>query len=105
MSTIKIFLVCSAGMSTSMVVNKMKDAAQKEGIEAEIKAYSQSEFNDVVDQYDVCLIAPQISYQFDHFNSICTQKGIACAKIEMTDYGMMKGDVILKQAVALHNMQ
>ncbi|WP_166369818.1 PTS sugar transporter subunit IIB [Psychromonas sp. SA13A] len=98
---IKIFLVCSAGMSTSMVVNKMKEAAIAEGIDAEIKAYSQSEFNDVVDKYDVCMIAPQISYQFDHFNSICVKKGLGCGKIEMIDYGMMKGDVILKQAIAL----
>jgi len=99
---IKIFLVCSAGMSTSMVVNKMREAAQAQSIDAEIKAYSQSEFNDVVDKYDVCLIAPQISYQFDYFNGICTGKGIGCGKIEMIDYGMMKGDAILKQAIALN---
>ena len=32
----KIFLCCAAGMSTSMVVNKMKQAATEKGIEAEI---------------------------------------------------------------------
>ncbi len=41
---IKIFLCCAAGMSTSMVVNKMRQAAQHEGIEAEINAYSISAF-------------------------------------------------------------
>lgn len=35
---VKILLVCSAGMSTSMMVNKMKDAAAAKGVEAEIWA-------------------------------------------------------------------
>lgn len=34
----KIFLCCAAGMSTSMVVNKMKQAAMQKGIAAEIIA-------------------------------------------------------------------
>ena len=35
---VKILLVCSAGMSTSFMVNKMKDSAKARGIEAEIWA-------------------------------------------------------------------
>ncbi len=101
--TTKIFLVCSAGMSTSMVVNKMREYAQERKIDVEIKAYSQAEFNDIVAQYDVCLIAPQIGYQFETYNKICQEKGIGCAKIEMINYGMQRGDVILEQALALIN--
>ncbi|MDG3085305.1 PTS sugar transporter subunit IIB [Vibrio hannami] len=97
----KIFLVCSAGMSTSMVVNKMREAGTAKGVEVEIKAYSQSEFNDVVDKYDVCMVAPQIAYQFDSFSKVCAEKGLGCGKIEMMDYGMQRGDVILDQALAL----
>ncbi|MDV7105091.1 PTS sugar transporter subunit IIB [Vibrio sp. TH_r3] len=99
--TTKIFLICSAGMSTSMVVNKMRDAAVSKGVDVEIKAYSLSEFNDVVDKYDVCLVAPQVSYQFESFNKVCEEKGLGCGKIEMMDYGMQRGDVILDQALAL----
>lgn len=38
---IKIGLFCAAGFSTGMLVNNMKIAADKEGIEAHIEAYSQ----------------------------------------------------------------
>ena len=34
----KILLVCSAGMSTSLLVNKMRDAAKECGEEVEINA-------------------------------------------------------------------
>ena len=39
-----IVLCCAAGMSTSMLVQRMKDAAQKKGIEVSIKAVPVAEF-------------------------------------------------------------
>lgn len=39
----KILLVCSAGMSTSLLVNKMKSAAQDMNVEVEIEALPVSE--------------------------------------------------------------
>ena len=41
----KIFLCCAAGMTTSMVVNKMKQAAAAKGIETQIIAVSMDEFD------------------------------------------------------------
>ena len=38
---IKIMLACSAGMSTSLLVTKMEDAAKENGIEAKIWAISE----------------------------------------------------------------
>ena len=35
---IKILLACNAGMSTSLLVENMKKAAQEKGLEIEIKA-------------------------------------------------------------------
>ena len=33
-----IYLICAAGLSTSMMVEKMKEAARKQGFECEIQA-------------------------------------------------------------------
>ncbi|MEZ9134353.1 PTS sugar transporter subunit IIB [Vibrio sp. 10N.286.52.B1] len=99
--TKKIFLVCSAGMSTSMVVNKMREAADARGLDAEIKAYSVSEFSDVVDQYEVCMVAPQIKYEFERLSGICADKGLKCGQIGMMEYGMMNGAAILDATLAL----
>ena len=38
----KIVLLCAAGMSTSALVRKMKDAAKAEGYECDISAHSVS---------------------------------------------------------------
>ena len=63
----KIFLCCAAGMSTSMVVNKMKQAATQKGIEAEIIAVAMEEFDSTLPKYDCCLLGPQIKYKFEEF--------------------------------------
>ena len=41
----KIFLCCTVGMSTSMVVNKMKQAALHKGITAAVIAVAMEEFD------------------------------------------------------------
>ncbi|MEZ8825100.1 PTS sugar transporter subunit IIB [Vibrio amylolyticus] len=98
----KIFLCCSAGMSTSMLVSKMKNAADEKGLDCEINAYSITEFEQRLSENDVCLVAPQVKFKFDHFKQRAQEEGKACDLIDMLNYGMMKGDVILDQAVGLY---
>ncbi|MCG9627753.1 PTS sugar transporter subunit IIB [Vibrio mediterranei] len=98
----KIFLCCSAGMSTSMLVSKMKESAVRKNIVCEINAYSISEFEDRLKENDVCLVAPQVKFQFEHFNDRAIAEGKVCGLIEMLDYGMMNGDKILEQAISLY---
>ena len=98
----KIFLCCSAGMSTSMLVNKMLHAAQAKGIECTINAYSITEFEESLAENDVCLVAPQVKFKFDDFKQRAEEAGKACGLIDMMSYGMMKGDAVLEQAIELY---
>ncbi|WP_414630470.1 PTS sugar transporter subunit IIB, partial [Cronobacter sakazakii] len=50
-----IVLCCAAGMSTSMLVQRMKDAAQKKGVEVDIKAVPVAEFKDIIGTADIVL--------------------------------------------------
>ncbi|MGR5144614.1 PTS sugar transporter subunit IIB [Photobacterium sp. DNB23_23_1] len=99
---IKIFLCCSAGMSTSMVVSKMRSAAESKGVDVDIMAYSISEFEDVLPQYDVCMVAPQVRFKFVDFKARCDESNKVCGQIEMMHYGMLNGEAILDQALALY---
>lgn len=51
-----IVLCCAAGMSTSMLVQRMKDAAQKKGVEVTIKAVPVAEFKDNIATADIVLL-------------------------------------------------
>lgn len=62
--TKKILLSCAGGFSTSLLVNKMKEAAKAEGKEYEIKAVAAAQVEDIIekDAPDCILIGPQIKY-------------------------------------------
>mgnify|MGYP003625608747 CR=1 FL=1 len=97
----KIFLCCAAGMSTSMVVKKMKEAAVQKGIEVEIIAVGMDEFEATLHNYDCCLIGPQIKYKLAEFKAKGDAINKPVAVINAMDYGMMKGEKILDQALAM----
>lgn len=61
----KILLCCSAGMSTSMLVKKMEQAAEIKGIECKIDAMSVNAFEEAIKEYDVCLLGPQVRFQLE----------------------------------------
>lgn len=58
----KIILVCSAGMSTSMLVKKMKASADERNLEVNIEAVAESQLKNNLENLDVVLIGPQVRY-------------------------------------------
>jgi PTS system cellobiose-specific IIB component len=101
MVTIKLF--CASGMSTSVLVNKMKDAAKAKGIEAEIVAFPEAQMDRHLDSMDVALLGPQVGYTLGKAKGLCDPKGIPVDVIPMVDYGMMNGAKVLDFALKLIN--
>ncbi|TQS72203.1 PTS sugar transporter subunit IIB [Ornithinibacillus gellani] len=97
----KIILVCSAGMSTSMLVNKMRKSAEERGLEASIDAVAESQLKNNLEGTDVVLIGPQVRFLEKKIRALVEPKGIQTDIIDQIAYGMMKGDVVLDQAIAL----
>ncbi|MBS4174473.1 PTS sugar transporter subunit IIB [Bacillus sp. FJAT-49736] len=96
----KILLVCAAGMSTSLLVNKMLDHAKDIGEEIEIFALPVSECGTVADQVDIVLLGPQVRYQKKQVESI-VRKDIPVEVIDMREYGTMNGKAVLERALKL----
>ena len=84
----RIHLVCSAGMSTSLLVNNMMKSAPADYV---IDAGPFAAVEDVVDDYDVILVGPQVRFKYDDIKAICTAHGKRCALIDMRVYGTMDG--------------
>ena len=96
-----IRLFCAAGMSTSVLVEKMKEAAKEKGKDAEIAAYPISEMEARLDGVDVALLGPQIGFQLGKAKGLCEPKGIPVDVIPMADYGTCNGMNALKFAYKL----
>lgn len=98
---IKIRLFCNAGMSTSLLVTKMRQAAEEMGVETDIVAYSANEANQRMTEADVALIGPQIAYRKKEFQELGAGLGVPVEVIPSVDYGMVNGKKVLELALKL----
>lgn len=97
----KIILCCSAGMSTSLLVTKMQAAAKAQGVEASIKAMSESEVKNHEGEMDVLLLGPQVRFLLSKMKGKYEPMGIPVDTIPTVDYGTMNGPKVLAQALAM----
>lgn len=88
-----IVLVCNMGMSTSLMVNKMRAAAKEQGYECEINAYALQKAEKEISQADIILAGPQIAFELPKIQAKFPDKTIE--KIETQDYGRMDGAKVL----------
>ena len=90
----KILLCCNAGMSSSILVKKIRDVAEKTGEDIEANASIKNE----VGKWDVCLVGPQLVFAVD---SIHQQLNIPVASIEPRAYAMADGAAAIELAKKL----
>lgn len=94
-----ITLFCAAGMSTSLLVNKMKQAAAAAGKDYEIAAFSLGELDDRGPLADVILLGPQVRYAKAKVTSKFPNTPLADIPMQM--YGLMDGKGTLGLAMKL----
>ena len=95
---INILLVCSAGMSTSMLVKKMQDAAASKNVEATIWAVGDAESASESVKADIVLLGPQVRFLESKMKDrVNNEKPVMV--IDMASYGSMNGDKVLSSAL------
>lgn len=92
-----ILLICSAGMSTSMLVTKMQAAAKEKGIEANIWAVGDAESARNIPNADVVLLGPQVRFLLSKTQAAAGDKPVRV--IDMMMYGTMNGAKVLDFAL------
>lgn len=95
----KILLACSAGMSTSLLVQKMQAAAAEEGVEVSIEAQPVAKAKRDLNDYDIVLLGPQVRYMEGEMKK-AVKGDTKVAVIDMMAYGTMDGAKVLKTALA-----
>ena len=99
----KILLVCACGMSTSLVVQKMRKVAATQGKDYKIWATSADMIVEDDEPFDVCLVGPQLGGQLADIKEDVAEYGdnIPVAVIDKDDYGKMNAEKILVLAEKL----
>ncbi|WP_207940694.1 PTS system, cellobiose-specific IIB component [Enterococcus sp. DIV2402] len=96
----KILLACSGGFSTSMLVQKMVEAAEKKNMDIEIIAVAEENIENHLDS-DVLLLGPQIGHKLE---DLTKELEFPVFVINMADYGLMNGEKVLKETLEKVNI-
>lgn len=99
----KVYLFCSAGMSTSMLASKMQAVANSHNLPMEVEAFSDGKIGQIIEERhpDVILLGPQVKYRYQEIVDKFGSTGIPIQVIDQSDYGMMNGEKVLKSAIKL----
>lgn len=103
--TTRIMLACAGGFSTSMLVERMKEAAKTKGIEVEIDATAEGKLDKLIDNIDILLLGPQVGHLETNLKSKYADKPVTIGTIASIDYGMMNGEKVLTDAFASQRAQ
>lgn len=95
----KVMLVCTAGMSTSLVMKKIESYAKANQKEISLIAYPLQEYQEHVGEYDLMLLGPQISYRL---SEIQKQVSIPVMVIDGLDYALGNAANIMKMIESIH---
>ncbi|WP_044600375.1 PTS transporter subunit EIIC [Candidatus Stoquefichus massiliensis] len=96
---IKILLCCSAGMSSSILVKNMREAASQAEIDCAIASISVIQLEQYILKSDLVLIAPQCAHEFERIKKIATPYSIPVFLIGRKEYGEMNGNKVLIRAL------
>jgi PTS system cellobiose-specific IIB component len=98
----RIMLACCAGMSTSMIVSQMEEAAKEQGKnDYKIWAVDQSQIEAELGNFDVLLLGPQVRHILRKVNKIVDGKAPVDV-ISPVAYGRCDGAAVLQQAEELY---
>lgn len=96
-----VLLVCGTGASSGFMAKNIRKAAKEKGKEVNVKARSDSELDDYIEEIDLLLVGPHLSYMIDDLKDIASQYNVPVAIIKEESYGSLDGEAVLEQIEAL----
>lgn len=65
MKKLSVLLVCGSGASSGFMAANMRKAAKAKGLDIDIKARSESEIENYIDDIDALMVGPHLAYILD----------------------------------------
>ena len=87
-----IVLVCSAGVTTSMLVQRMQAAADAQGYECHVHAHPVADVDVCGKDADIVLLGPQVKFRL---NEVKSKVSCPAEVIAPMEYGQMNGEKVL----------
>lgn len=94
----KLLLLCSGGLSTSMLLNRLKAEAERQQLPLQVEAHGLHEYPALAAGFDVILLGPQVAHKAQQ---VAAGSGKPTAAIPALDYAVGNAANVLRQAQTL----
>lgn len=104
MRKVNAVILCASAMSSGLIVDELKKVAPNFDIDISVECFASLRFKYYdYSNLDIVVLAPQIKSQGKDIGDFLTTKGyqIPIYNIPMRSYGLIKGDLILNEMLAI----
>lgn len=92
----KLLLVCYAGMSTSMMANKIEEEGARRGLDLTVEAVPMTSLENSLDGVDFVLLGPQVRFAEEDAKKAVDGR-CPIAVMSPQDFGMMNASNVIDQ--------
>ncbi|EBF5126677.1 PTS sugar transporter subunit IIB [Listeria monocytogenes] len=90
-----ILLICGSGASSGFMAAAIRKAAKKRGEQVTVKAASESQIDERINEIDYLLIGPHLAYMLDDLKQKVADKNVLVSIIPQAIYGTLNGEKAL----------
>lgn len=95
----KILLCCGSGASSGFMAKNANTAAKERQLDFSIKARSESEVEDYLDDIDLVMVGPHFKHRYEAIKEVAGEYNVPVVLIDGTVYGALNGDGLVDQIV------
>ena len=93
----KILLCCVSGASSGFLAKNANTAAKARKLNWSIKARSESEVEDYLDDLDLVMVGPHFKHRYEAIKEIAAEYNVPVAMIDGAVYGALNGEGLVDQ--------
>mgnify|MGYP000931014891 CR=1 FL=1 len=97
----KVLMVCSGGMSSTIVVKAISDEAKKQDFPLEIEAVGTTQIAEEMEKvdYDLLIVAPQVKHRLDNFKEVAEKHNVPVELIPPMGYTPIGAPKVLNEII------
>lgn len=96
---LRIYVVCSYALSSSLLVEKMQELSRERDMPIESIYMSPEKLKENLDKCDVVLLSPQVRFSKSIFQELFEPLGVPVIEIPMKIYGLVDAESAIELAI------
>lgn len=101
----KILLCCGCGASSGFMAKNASSVVKRRGLDFSIRARSESEVEDYLDEVDLIMVGPHFKHRYDSIKEIADEYNVPVVLINGAVYGALDGDGLVDQIIETLNVK